>query len=169
MERNYIPLVGITMLILAVFLHTACHKENVNPYDELEEEQNNIDSTVMLDPSSFGALHAYIFKPTCANSGCHDGNFEPDFRTIESSYNTLVNHPIIKNDPQGSYQLRVVPGNPDASVLMARLTFDIDGNSGVMPLVIEPDSDWEQTSETHIQNVRKWIQDGAKDVFGNSP
>jgi hypothetical protein len=27
---------------------------------------------------------------TCANSGCHDGTFEPDFRTLEGSYNTLL-------------------------------------------------------------------------------
>jgi len=114
-------------------------------------------------------VKAYIFSPTCANSGCHDGTFEPDFRTVSSTYNTLVHQPIVKNDPQGSYTFRVKPGSPDESVLMARLTFDIDNNSGIMPLVVEPDSDWPNKAETYKQNISDWIQAGAKDIFGNSP
>ncbi|MBK7268515.1 MAG: hypothetical protein IPI07_03030, partial [Flavobacteriales bacterium] len=31
-------------------------------------------------------------------SGCHDGTFEPEFRTIASAYNSLVYHPVIAND-----------------------------------------------------------------------
>ena len=78
--------------------------------------------------------------PHCANSGCHDGSFEPDFRTIESSYNTLVYQPVIKNNPDGNYQFRVKAGNIDESVLYARLLSNSDGsatfdpNSQVMPL-----------------------------------
>jgi len=41
------------------------------------------------------------------------------------------------------------------------LTFDIDGNSGIMPLAVDPDSDWESQKETYIQNIRDWIQAGA--------
>ncbi len=154
---------------MAILLASCTKEEHVNPYDLQEGGNTPQDSTTQLDPTSFGGLHARIFRPTCANSGCHDGTFEPDFRTIESSYNTLVNHPIIKNNPQGNYELRVVPGNPDASVLMARLTFDIDGNSGIMPLVVDPGSDWNDMADTHIQNIRTWIQNGAKDLFGNPP
>ncbi len=153
-----------------LLLHTACDtKSSDNPFDEIEKEKPSDQPDVNLDAQSIAGLHANIFKPTCANSGCHDGTFEPDFRTIESSYNSLVYHPIIKNDPQGNYTYRVLPNDPDASVLMARLTFDIDNNSGVMPLVIEPDSDWEIQREAYLEDVRAWIQAGAKDVFGNSP
>ncbi len=148
---------------------SACEKEHENPFDKVEDI-DQVDSTqVQLSPTSIEGLHANIFKPTCANSGCHDGTFEPDFRTISSSYNTLVFQPIIKNDPQGTYSLRVKPGAPDESVLVARVTYDIDDNSGVMPLIVEPDSDWPDNAETYKQNIRDWIQGGAKDVFGNSP
>lgn len=149
-------------LVCFIFFFAACQKEYTNPYDEQDLPVNGIDSTLINFPAtSFAGIHANILSPTCAKSGCHDGNFEPDFRTVESSYNTLVNHPIIKNDPQGTYEVRVKPGNPNQSLLIARLTFDIDDNSGIMPLAVDPDSDWENQKETYIQNIRDWIQAGA--------
>ncbi|HKK88890.1 MAG TPA: hypothetical protein VJ917_08570, partial [Saprospiraceae bacterium] len=75
--------------------------------------------------------------------------------------------PIIKNDPQGSFEYRVVPNDADASVLMARLLFDIDGQSGIMPLE-SLDSDWEENKEKYIQDIRTWINEGAPDVLGNT-
>lgn len=156
--------IGITSCFLA------CQEEEPyqNPYDEMEQEEEMMtEENINLEPTSIAGLHANIFGKTCANSGCHDGNFEPDFRTIESTYNTLVNAPIIKNDPQNNFQFRVVKGNVAASQLMARLTYDIDGNSGIMPLALEPDSDWEEKKDIYIQNIQDWIAGGAKDVFGN--
>ncbi len=147
----------------------SCSKEHENPFDQLEEEETKDSTIVQLNATSIEGLHANIFRPTCANSGCHDGTFEPDFRTVSSTYNTLVYQAIIKNDPQGSYTFRVKPGSINESVLMARLTFDIDNNSGIMPLALEPDSDWPDNAETYKQNVSDWIQAGAKDIFGNSP
>ncbi len=149
---------------LLLLFTIACEKPEpyVNPFDNIENPDENTNTETELEPTSLEGLHAAVFKPTCANSGCHDGTFEPDFRTIQSTYNTLVNHPIIKNDPQGSFEYRVIPNNVAESQLIARLTYDIDGNSGVMPLALEPDNDWETTSDTHIENIRKWIQNGAK-------
>jgi len=151
------------ILFIALIAITACKKDPpANPFDGINPVENTEDEDeVILEPTSLEGLHANVFKPTCANSGCHDGTFEPDFRTIQSSYNTLVNQPIIKNDPQNSFEYRVIPGNTEKSQLIARLTFDIDGNSGVMPLVVEPGNDWESTSSEHIDNIRKWIQNGA--------
>ncbi len=149
-------------------LITGCDKAPDNPFDNQGGTDPTDPEPIPADLGTIEGLHARIFAPTCANSGCHDGTFEPDFRTIESTYNTLVYHPIIKNDPMGSYQYRVVPGNPDASVLMARLTYDIDNNSGLMPLVVDPGAEWNTKSEEFIQALRTWIQNGAKDIFGQS-
>lgn len=156
-------------IVLLGGLLIACSEEDsfVNPYDLIEEENPQDTTQIDLDPTSLAGLHANIFGKTCANSGCHDGTFEPDFRTIQSTYGTLVNHPIIKNDPQGSFSMRVVPGDVAASVLIARLEYDIDGNSGVMPLVIDPGSDWLEKKEEYIQNIKDWIAAGAKDALGN--
>ena len=81
----------------------------------------------------------------------------------------LVLHPVIKNNPAGTFNYRVVPGNPDAGVLLTRLSIDIDGQSGIMPLSVDPQSDWEAKKTQYIQNIRTWILNGAKDMFGNSP
>ncbi len=150
-------------ILLFFLLLLACQKdEHINPYDNVQVEEETIEEVEDLDPTSLEGLHASVFRPTCANSGCHDGTFEPDFRTINSTYNTLINQPIIKNDPQGSYTYRVIPGNSQQSQLMARLTVDIDGQSGIMPLVTEPDSDWPEKANDYIDNIKTWIDAGAQ-------
>ncbi len=139
-----------------------------NPFDrEVMMEDTTTVDTVQYASNSLIGIQNNIFTPTCANSGCHDGTFEPDFRTIESSYNTLVYHPIIKNDPAGSFEHRVVPFNPDRSVLMTRLLIDIDGQSGIMPLT-SMDSDWNENKEAYINDIREWIANGAPDALGNT-
>ncbi|MEM1322568.1 MAG: hypothetical protein AAGG75_20050 [Bacteroidota bacterium] len=157
------------ILLLVMFLLAgSCKKEPVNPYDQVNLPTQDTVETQEPAPASIASLHAKVFRPTCANSGCHDGSFEPDFRTLGSTYSSLVYQPIIKNDPDGTYEYRVVPGQPAQSLLLARLTSDIDGMSGIMPLIIEPDSDWPEQKDTYIDNIRQWIAEGAKDVFGNT-
>jgi len=142
-------------------------EEEINPFEFDNSSNNNSDTTYFTDPTSFGALHNNIFSTTCANSGCHDGTFEPDFRTIESSYNSLVYQPPIKNDINNSFDYRVEPGNSLQSVLYHRLIVDIDGISGIMPL--ESEDDWNNNRDEYIQNIKDWIDQGAKDMFGNDP
>ncbi len=154
------------LLFLVLILCFSC-KEEINPF-EFDNNSNSInDTTYFLEPTSFSALHHNIFSTTCANSGCHDGTFEPDFRTIESSYNSLVYQPPIKNDNNNSFNYRVDPGNSLQSVLYHRLIVDIDGISGIMPL--ESEDDWNNNKDEYIQNIKDWIDQGAKDMFGNSP
>lgn len=122
------------------------------------------------EDDSFIGLHANFLQNTCANSGCHDGSFPPDFRTIESAYNTLINQPIVKNNPEGDFKVRVLPGNAEQSVLYHRLIEDIDGQSGIMPLVVDEGvSDYNEKREQYIENVKTWINNGALDIFGNPP
>jgi hypothetical protein len=147
------------------------YNEPENPYDNPDNDRYNgvFDTIKSPDPNTIAGLHKYIFKPTCANSGCHDGNFEPDFRTIESSYNTLVNQAIIKNDILNPLTARVTPDNEATSMLIRRLTIDLNANSGIMPLITEPGSDWPTKKEEYIQNIKTWINNGARDIKGNAP
>ena len=149
-------------LICVCFGLLACDKTDDNPFSGGDEIPPVVLDTVVLDPAGLAGLHAALFRPTCANSGCHDGTFEPDYRTIYSTYNTLVEQPVIKNDPQNSFTYRVVPGDVAASQLVARLEYDIDGNSGVMPLALEPDSDYPTEKATLIEHVKTWIRNGAQ-------
>lgn len=156
-------------LIFLIFL--GCAKEElVNPYDDpnLGPPDNTDTINYFSDSLNFASLYHNVFSPYCANSGCHDGAFEPDFRTIESSYNTLVFQPVIKNDINTTYQYRVAPNNPDMSVLYIRLTEKIDPSSEIMPIdaTYNPEHPWHNDKEVYIENIKDWINDGAKDMFG---
>lgn len=159
------------IILVASMTWLGCTKElPPNPFDDPGvQAPDDSGSLVALDPNSFAGIHYTILQPTCANSGCHDGTFEPDFRTVEGAYNTLVYQPVIKNNANGEFTYRVDPGKATTSVLIERLVNDIDGFSGIMPLSIDPDSDWPEKKEEYIQNIRNWISDGAKDMFGNPP
>ena len=160
----------LTMLVFSfiLFQTESCKKQyDVNPYNQLIPNENQTLDTLTV--GGFGWLHQKVFKPTCANSGCHDGNFEPDFRTIESSYNTLVNQPIIKNNPQNEFSLRVIPGNINLSVLIERITNDIDGISGIMPLSIDSASDWLVKKDEYINHIKNWINAGAPNAYNQLP
>jgi hypothetical protein len=158
----------LILSIISVSL-SCTEKQEPNPFDNV----NGI-HTVGLNPTelpegSFGWLHQKVFKPTCANSGCHDGTFEPDFRTIESSYSTLVNQPIIKNNPAGTFTKRVIPGSANQSVLVERLINDIDGISGIMPLSVDSSSDWPVKKDFYINHIKNWINSGALNAYGQAP
>jgi len=167
--RTILSLCLFSLFLLSI---SSCTKDEKNPFDNPDNLPPE-DTTLLanIDPKSFVGLHQNIFKPTCANSGGHDGTFEPDFRTIESAYNTLVLHPIVKNNPAGTYEYRVKPGSLSESILCLRLNEDIDGNSGIMPLsaFYDPTSEWNAEKAEHLANITYWIMNGAKDMFGNEP
>lgn len=161
-----ISLVVVACLLIAV----GCKKDDPeNPYETLESVQVDNPSVDEIPIGNFAWLHGKVFKPTCANSGCHDGTFEPDFRTISSSYNSLVNHPVISNNAAMSFTKRVDPGSASASLLNERLTADIPNSSGMMPLEVDEESDWEELSDSYIAQIQAWINAGAPDMFGNLP
>ena len=73
-KRFSIVISGIVILLL---MTQGCKKNEIeNPYDNYTTPILYEEPTLTSLPSSnFGYLHATIFKPTCANSGCHDGAF----------------------------------------------------------------------------------------------
>ncbi len=161
----------LVVLALSSMLLFACKKSSKNPYDDWKDESKSppiVDQPI--DPNTIQGLHKNIFKPTCANSGCHDGNFEPDFRTVESSYNSLINRLSTNTDPNNpQYDKRVVPGDAAKSMILHRIKDFIPGTQGKMPLTVDPGSDWPAKQADYIQNITNWINDGAKDQLGNSP
>ena len=150
-------------LALGLVLAQACEKEPpANPFEGGAGGSGSGGSTGALVYAGLPGLQDALFAPTCANSGCHDGTFEPDFRTLGSTHATLVDQALTKRDPDGHYVARVVPGDTARSGLLLRLTRDIDGRSGVMPLALEPDSRYEAQRDTLLGHVRRWIAEGAK-------
>ncbi len=158
------------VIALSSCLLYSCYKQEIvmgpapaisnNPYDKVVYP-SGIVSEPTVDSFSFVGLHKYIFGASCASSGCHDGPFEPDFRTVQSIYQSLVYHPVKKNNAQGSFTYRVKPGDTTLSWLHERITTD-DAVLGRMPLYKE------MLSRRQILMINNWIMDGAKDIFGHS-
>ena len=124
-------------------------------------------ATEWADEPSFDALftrvHQEVLRPNCALATCHDGHFEPDFRTVTSAYYTTVLHPPVKNSKDGRFVYRVVPGSPEESLLIERVTncCFIDGNDR-MPLL------GEALKPHEIDLLREWIAAGAPDWSGRT-
>ena len=136
-----------------------------NPYNGV----NYGDTTLVIDTisaTSFVRLHRDVLGPSCNVMGCHDGSFEPDFRTVQSSYNSLVYHPIIKNNLAGEFTYRVVTGDTALSVLHERLTNCCFVNQNDrMP----QDNIGNSLSQEDLEKVASWILAGAKDITGTIP
>ncbi len=152
----------ILFLVSIIAIAFACKKNElppVNPFAQNADSSKTNTSTFTNNP--FQKIHQEIFKPKCANPGCHDGSFEPDFRTIESSYATLVNHKNIKKTLDGKFSLRAIPFNVDSSWLYYRIT-TTDGQLGRMPLYSPV------LNEEHTNLIRTWIADGCKNQFNEA-
>jgi len=139
----------------------------VNPFDGIDYGDGEVPG-MMPEPSSFLGLHTNIFSQSCNQPACHDGTFEPDFRTVQSAYNSLVLHPVNKNysiqvDNREPLPARVVPGNPDQSMIWHRLTMHNPPNFEQMP------SSGIALEEEKINQIEQWILEGAKDIYGNEP
>lgn len=155
--KKYLLTGGLLLLL------GACYKEvpddTPNPFAGQNGNGNN-NGTDTLSPTSIQGLHKQIFSVRCAMPLCHDGSFEPDFRTVESSYNNLVYHSVVKNNASNSFDYRVIPYDTDNSWLIERLT-TTDVVLGRMPLYSDP------LSETQLGHIKTWINEGCRDMSGN--
>ncbi len=153
--------------LIMSFVMMNCTEDDfpINPYDGIDYG----DTTLVVDTvssTSFVKLHRDVLGPSCNVMGCHDGSFEPDFRTVQSAYNTLVYHTIIKNNLAEDFTYRVVPGDTGLSVLHERLTNCCFVNTNDrMP----QDNIGNALPEADLDAVAAWILEGAKDITGAIP
>lgn len=157
-------------LLIGVF---ACKKSTIidelplpepplNPYSEIDYSEQPVPA-IEVDSASFLGLHYFLFSNSCNQPACHDGTFEPDFRTLQSAYNSLVRHSVTKNYDINPLPFRVTPGEAQQSMLYHRITMNNPPNFEQMPSSGIP------LPEAWIQHVRTWIEGGARDVFGELP
>jgi hypothetical protein len=153
----------VTLMFLFVIAGLlSCDNANVdNPYDEIVEQPVDSTGLFQLDSYSIAGIHKLILEPKCAIPSCHGGTFEPDYRTPASSWNTMVNQYVIKNNEAYEFRHRVVPYDTTASWLHERLTTD-DELLGRMPRYQAPLN----AAEMHM--INRWILEGCKDIYGMS-
>jgi len=152
-------------LVLLVIIH-ACKKEPplpANPFNSINRNDSAANQ-ILVDTMTITYVQQKVLSTRCALNGCHDGHFEPDYRTPQSAFATLVYAPIVMNDTAKKYKYRVIPYDTLNSVMYIRITnccfvntndrMPQDNIGGILP-----DSD--------IAIVKNWILHGAKDMFGN--
>ena len=161
-------LITLSFLLSLLVFVPACTKEVEEPdnpfsiidYGALPSPEDTI------NPASITGLHRNVFLPKCAVPGCHDGNFEPDFRSVQSSYSTMVYATVTKNNDAGTFTYRVVPGDTAMSVLHERITNCCFVNQDDrMP----QDNIGTGLPQADINNISAWILDGAKSANGTVP
>ncbi len=163
--KNTSLTVALTIMAFMVVFLVACDKETDlphNPYDDIvyPTPPAPIDT---LNPNSIVAIHRDILHPRCAVPGCHDGNFEPDFRTVQSATSTLVYARIVKNNADSTFMFRVVPYDTAQSVLHERLTNCCFANTNDrMP----QDTIGVPLESAYIDRIEAWIMGGAENMFG---
>ena len=133
-----------------------------NPFDTIDYNENMVPHTP-VDSNSFLGIHTYILSSSCNQPNCHDGTFEPDYRTVQSAYSTLVFHSVKKNFPTNPVPYRVTPGDPAQSMIYRRITEHNPPNFERMP------SSGNQLPDNLINLIKNWIEDGARDIYGNLP
>ncbi len=155
----------LVVTLLLIIAGMSCKKkqpEEVNPFTP-SVAGATAPQAVALAPN-FLSIYTNILKPQCANSSCHDGdnvnNFQPDLRSIESAYATLVKHPSKKSKDKKLYPMVVKPYSVDSSFMYFRL---IDSTGDKMPL------NGSALKIEELKAIKDWITDGAKNQYGQNP
>lgn len=162
--RFFVAVSACAVLLLS---YQSCKKDDKlpdNPYDSINRDTT--DYNIPIDSLNITYVHNKVLQSKCALPGCHDGNFEPDFRSVQSSFSNLVYAPVFKNNAQNEFTYRVIPYDTTNSVLYERITnCCFVNNNDRMP----QDNIGQKLPDADIELVAKWIMSGARDIFGNIP
>ena len=161
--RKYFSSAFVALAGIMLFYSSCSKDEEVphNPYDDINYNTNT-PTEQNPDPYSITGLHKNIFNPKCNVPGCHDGTFEPDFRSVQSSYSTLVYQKVNKVTVNNvdSFSYRVIPFDVTNSFIHERITTT---TTDYMP------SNGNRLSSAEINQIDTWIMNGARDINGNVP
>jgi hypothetical protein len=108
--------------------------------------------------SALGRIQTEIFSPTCAAEGCHvlGGAGPMPLTDAGTSYQSLVGVLADNGMARSAGKKRVVPGHPEQSFLLRKLTRQLEyGEGDPMPQNAPP-----LTGE-QIELIRLWISQGA--------
>jgi hypothetical protein len=108
--------------------------------------------------SALARIQAEIFTPSCATAGCHvpGGSAPMSLTAAQTSYAALVAVGAVNSTARAANKRRVMPGQPDQSFLVQKLTGQLQfGEGDPMPQNAPP------LSRDQIDLIRLWISQGA--------
>lgn len=114
-------------------------------------------STATIQPT-YDDIAAKVFASSCSTRSCHgpEGARGNLVLTPDKAYDQLVNVPADNDTAKAKGKKRVVPGDPDNSFLLQKLTGPASGEGDPMPQV------GARLDPTVIAAIRTWIANGAK-------
>ncbi len=135
MRINFLKIYYLYIPLILIFIMVVSCKDEINGTD--------IDNRSIPEKNvSFTRDIAPIFEYKCNYSGCHSDGVNSDY--VMTIWSGVTTYPI------------VIPGNPDNSILVLRIT-------GRVPPVMPPMGSYATpvTSEQE-RGIRTWIKEGAQ-------
>lgn len=103
------------------------------------------------EPATFSQVQAEIFRPSCSFAACHGGANGRGGLVLDG---TAADHARLLQGTSAAGRRWVVPGDPDASYLVAKLRGDAGIEGDVMPPAGKLD-------DATIERLVSWIEAGA--------
>ena len=102
---------------------------------------------------TFASIQANVFTPTCAKVLCHGGAAAQQGLRLDAgfSYGNLIN----VASPQDPNQTRVIPGDPDNSLIVHKL-------EGTQTVGARMPDNGPYLQQSTIDVIRVWIANGAQ-------
>ena len=106
---------------------------------------------------TLSSIQQQIFTPGCALPSCHSSAARRGGLVLEAghAYAQLVNIPAENDSAKAARKLRVVPGHPEQSFLIDKLSSLKAGEGSLMPYT------GNLLPASQIEAIRTWIQRGA--------
>ena len=164
-RNTFFLIISVIACISLLVIHSCKKQDDTvphNPYDDIHRDDTT-SYGIPLDSLTITYVHKKVLSTRCALPGCHDGHFEPDFRTPQSSFSNLVYATIVKNNANNTFKYRVIPFDTNNSVLYERITNCCFVNQDDrMP----QDNIGVPLPDSSINMIASWIMHGARDMFG---
>ncbi|MEL6252800.1 MAG: hypothetical protein AAFR87_12370 [Bacteroidota bacterium] len=132
---------GIYFLLISLF---ACESETPG-------------SDYMPPDGSFGLVYSKIFTPSCALSGCHNGEAREPSLTGEDTYNNIFGKTPVNQNAANAMLEYIMASSPDSSFLYQKIAYDSSQFQfgSAMPL------GGISLTADQVTFVRQWIVAGA--------
>lgn len=154
----------LTLILLSIISFSACDEETIVPL--VDETNNGFQKKEVAE----------IFAQNCIDAGCH-GNSEPHHDLKLTSFSEMIKGSIGRpltdhtnkllakiNHGDGVYGgSPIVPFNAEKSLLYQLITGSIEDQNQRMPYQRNA------LSQSHIDIIKNWINEGARDYNGNVP
>ena len=113
---------------------------------------------VALSPT-LADLQTHVFEPGCAFSGCHGADTLAgglDLSSAEATHASLFDVPAANELAALNGWVRVLPGDPEKSFLVRKLTGPGPGEGSAMPNAAQ------ELDPYYMDLLRTWIEEGAQ-------